>query len=818
MPFFNAAQRAECMTETMDAIAMLENIIEHHPHHHIIIGGDFNTEMKGDSPFDPLWDDFSNKYNLSSCDQYFPNSTVTYKHNSLDHKKWSDHFLVSASLCNEGRLSDHKVIDEGDNLSDHFPILMSLSTKIQNREVPSDLPISKPKLKWDKISNGDKSNYTAQLHSLVSSTPPNENLTRCQNTCRCRNSECHEAIQEEYNCLVNLCKIADGILPRFKPGVEKDWWTDALSCLKQKSIEIQRLWISQGRPGQGPIHDERLRVRAAYKCAIRAAQRAPKQNAWDRLHSSLADCDTNSFWKSWRKLYNKNNCHLAPVVNGCSTKKDIADSFMDNFRQNSTPNNRERVESLNERFSEKYSAYIANHNESCDCKTTYVSIYDLIDALNNMKMGKCADEDEISAEHLHFAPVNMLSRLTALFNSMLRHSYVPKQFQRGFMVPLVKDHQGNLSDTNNYRGITISPIISKLFEHVLKTTFSDHLSTSEYQFGFKKHSSTSHAVHCLRETVNYYINNGSRVFCTFLDASKAFDRLIHSGLFMKLIDRKVPLVFLDIIINWYSDLQCRVKWGDQFSDWFCVTAGVRQGGVLSPDFYSIYVNDLLHCLIKMGIRCYYLRKFAAALFYANDMAILSPSLKGLDLLLKACGEYCLEWDICLNAKKSRNLYFGKKTTISHPILLNGVKIEWAEQWVYLGVTLKSAKRFDCSIVDRVKKFYRCTNAIFRIDGHSNDMVMLRLAETHCVPILTYAIEVIDVANRDELRQLRVAYNSLFRKIFKYRWNESVTALQHFLKRPTWEELADKRRMNFVQRIHKSGFDTLSRLFICSPYV
>ena len=148
-------------------------------------------------------------------------------------------------------------------------------------------------------------------------------------------------------------------------------------------------------------------------------------------------------------------------------------------------------------------------------------------------------------------------------------------------------------------------------------------------------------------------------------------------------------------------------------------------------------------------------------------------------------------------------------------MLNGVRIEWAEQWVYLGVTLKNAKRFDCSIVERVKKFYRCSNAIFRIDGHSNDMVMLRLVETHCVPILTYAIEVINVSNRDELRQLRVAYNSLFRKIFNYRWNESVTALQHFLKRPTWEELAEKRRMNFVKRIHNSGFDSLSRLFISS---
>ncbi len=66
--------------------------------------------------------------------------------------------------------------------------------------------------------------------------------------------------------------------------------------------------------------------------------------------------------------------------------------------------------------------------------------------------------------------------------------------------------------------------------------------------------------------------------------------------------------------------------------------------------------------------------------------------------------------------------------------------------------------------------------------------MLHLIETHCVPLLTYAIEVIHVADRDERRQLRVAYNSVFRKLFNYRWSESVTALQHFLGRPTWEEL------------------------------
>ena len=91
--------------------------------------------------------------------------------------------------------------------------------------------------------------------------------------------------------------------------------------------------------------------------------------------------------------------------------------------------------------------------------------------------------------------------------------------------------------------------------------------------------------------------------------------------------------------------------------------------------------------------------------------------------------------------------------------------------------------------------------------------MLRLVEAHCVPLLTYGIEVIQVLNRDERRQLRVAYNSLFRKIFNYRWSESVSALQSFLERPTWEQLVEKRRNNFVKRVCEADSSALSFLLL-----
>ena len=81
------------------------------------------------------------------------------------------------------------------------------------------------------------------------------------------------------------------------------------------------------------------------------------------------------------------------------------------------------------------------------------------------------------------------------------------------------------------------------------------------------------------------------------------------------------------------------------------------------------------------------------------------------------------------------------------------------------------------------------------------MVLLRLLESHCLPILTYAIETIYVANRDDRRQLRVAYNAIFRKVFRYRHWESVTNLQHALGRETWEELLQKR---VSEKFLKSG--------------
>ena len=136
---------------------------------------------------------------------------------------------------------------------------------------------------------------------------------------------------------------------------------------------------------------------------------------------------------------------------------------------------------------------------------------------------------------------------------------------------------------------------------------------------------------------------------------------------------------------------------------------------------------------------------------------------------------------------------------------NGQEIEWIDKWPYLGVVLLSGLKFGCCISEKIRKFYRASNGILRIDGKSDDVMLLRLIESHCIPVLTYGVEVIHVADADVRRQMRVAYNSVFRRIFNYRPWQSVRELQSLLLRPTWEELLEKRKNSFLLRARENTF-------------
>ena len=89
----------------------------------------------------------------------------------------------------------------------------------------------------------------------------------------------------------------------------------------------------------------------------------------------------------------------------------------------------------------------------------------------------------------------------------------------------------------------------------------------------------------------------------FFYTSKAFDNINHFKLFQKLLDRKTPIVIVRILLFWYSKQTVYVKWGRCISDFFYISNGVRQGGILSPKLCSVYVDDLLINRVKSKVGC-----------------------------------------------------------------------------------------------------------------------------------------------------------------------------------------------------------------------
>ena len=135
-------------------------------------------------------------------------------------------------------------------------------------------------------------------------------------------------------------------------------------------------------------------------------------------------------------------------------------------------------------------------------------------------------------------------------------------------------------------------------------------------------------------------------------ASKAFDKINLWLLFKKPIERQMPLYLFTILCYWYRHQVMFVKWGSSLSTGFRVTNGVRQGGVLSPLLFNVYINDLSIQLSQTGIGGSIDGKFINHMIYADDLCIISLSSSGLQSLLNICTDYCQLHDLTFNAKKS----------------------------------------------------------------------------------------------------------------------------------------------------------------------
>ncbi len=275
------------------------------------------------------------------------------------------------------------------------------------------------------------------------------------------------------------------------------------------------------------------------------------------------------------------------------------------------------------------------------------------EAILKLRDNKACGLDNITAEHLKLASKKLCPLVALYYTGFFVHGVLPESMLSVVLVPVIKDKVGKLNSSDNYRPIALASVMSKVLETVLLCRLERYVLSADNQFGFKRKHGTDLCIFALKEILDKYNRQNSTMFTCFIDASKAFDRVNHDKLFLKLTKGGVPSFLIRILVYWYLHQTTRVRWGNVTSIPFHVTNGVRQGGILSPFLFNMYMNDLSLILNACDTACRVGDLLINHLMYADDLIIFSPCSAGLQQLLRICTQYGADFDIKYNAKKSK---------------------------------------------------------------------------------------------------------------------------------------------------------------------
>ena len=223
-------------------------------------------------------------------------------------------------------------------------------------------------------------------------------------------------------------------------------------------------------------------------------------------------------------------------------------------------------------------------------------------ALSKAQKGKAAGDDGCINEILKSGGEGMKESLLVLFQKMWREERVPVDWARGVIVPIYKD--GEKKNVDNYRGITLLSAVGKLYSSILNNRISEWLEKKrkivEEQGGFRAKRSTTEQIFILKETIQGRRRGKKSTFGCFLDIRKAYDTVCREGLWKRMLEKGIGGKMWRVVKNLYRKVGSCVRLGGEKTEWFGLDVGLRQGCILSPVLFSIFIDGLAEEVKKVG--------------------------------------------------------------------------------------------------------------------------------------------------------------------------------------------------------------------------
>ncbi len=497
--------------------------------------------------------------------------------------------------------------------------------------------------------------------------------------------ECYRLFLDKYEraCELFIPKINIDSKRRVRPP----WLSKELRSMMRSKNEKWCKFVSSGRK-DGNLNDE-------YKEQCKEVRKLMNKNIVD-YELNLA----KNYARNPKALYGymKSRQRVSEKI-GSLNKKDGSN----------TTDRAEISELLNEQFESVFTVDEGDEQEMekrTDFRCTGEGIIikeDIQKRLESLNCEKAPGGDGVAQRVLKNCPVILAGVMEAIFNKTMEEGKVPSEWRDANISPLFK--KGSKLEASNYRPVSLTSVCCKVMEGIVRDSIASHLNRynliSARQHGFvQQRACVTNLLECQHE-ISVSLGKNKSIDVLYTDFEKAFDKVSHRKLIVKLEAYGIGGKLLEWIKSFLGNRRQKVVMGEYESRWRDITSGVPQGSVLGPLLFVIYINDLPD------------RIFNVIEMYADDSKVISELKEGPDSGLQEdineINGWCKKWSMSLNSSKCKIMHFGKQNPRRKYYIEGKVGRVWLETTEVekdLGVMISSDGRNNKQVESAVSKANR----------------------------------------------------------------------------------------------------------------
>ena len=785
----------------LENLGKLSSIIDSCDTCNVIIMGDFNSDVHCQSKFSNYLSDFINTNELTCADKcMLPGDSFTYVSDCHGSTSWLDHCMTSKNVHSSVQNLD--ILYEHNVTSDHLPVTLSLEVsnmpELHSNVHEADVPNSRNSAKviWSKFSETELETYKHLTELYLQNISLNTDILCCKDV-NCNHKEHMTDLDNMYSCIVEALISSSSVINKRRTNTAYKHvagWNDFISDAHDDARSAFLTWCQGNRPRGGVLFENMKNTRSNFKALLRKCKKQESTIKSDKLAQALRENDSLKFWQNVKNNFNHKSGLCSSSVEGHTGAAEISQMWSEHFKG--------IYNSVNDDVSKDIITNTLNVSIVNDFDIT---VLDVENGIKKLSKGKTCGEDNITPEHILYASDRLHVMLSMFYNCSINHGYLPKAMTNSIIVPLVKNKTGDVTSKDNYRPIGIASAFSKLLEIIILNKCGSYMLSSDHQFAYKPNLGTDTCYFTLKQIVSYYQEQGSNVFIGFLDASKAFDRVNYWKLFNMLLHRGVPVVIVRLLLHWYTTQQFCVRWGNQTSAYFNATNGVRQGSVLSPILFNLYMDGLSKNLINSNTGCHINDVCCNHILYADDLCLIAPSVKSLQKLINICESHSNDFDILFNTKKSVCMYVPSRTCKLNsvpPVYLNGVHLQYVNEVKYLGHLFCCSLKDDRDIQQQTRALYARANSLIRNFINCSLQCKILLFKSFCTCI--FGCNLWHDFSNTVFKKLCVAYNKCIRVLFNLPSICSISEHCVTLNLPTINEVLRKNIFSLYNRLGRNN--------------